>query len=290
MTDPESPEAEQSTTAWHPMLVALLEFYLPAGWRLHPELLLNRLPRRVDIVILRRIGEAAGAVRKIHSIFDYLRPHTLIEHKGPTDDLEPGDALTLLGYAAQYMRLAKVSDPKELCLMVVCDHIPPGFVAQVKRMRGTLAAAGNGLWRGEIAGMLLHGVETRKACRASPSEHMLYTFSSAYLKDPRGLRPLDEEEDRVYVWLSQQVAQFRKNRGDMTIRDLQLAEECFEEVMAKEVKSHPRILQKLMPTLTPKQRLKGLSPEQRIEGLTPEEILSALPPEVVKRFAKKLGR
>src|SRR6185436_8662517 len=125
------------------------------GWQLLPEFLLSRLPQRVDIVALRLLQEAAGVPRKIRSILDYLRPHTLLEYKGPTDELEPGDALTLVGYAMQYMRLVKVSDPDELCLMVVCDRIPPGFVKQVERHHGTLTSVGGGLWRGEIAGLLL---------------------------------------------------------------------------------------------------------------------------------------
>ncbi len=176
MTEPDLPEVE-STTAWHPMLVALLELYLPEGFQLLPEFLLSRLPQRVDIVVIRRVHEAAGRARKIHSILDHLRAHTLIEHKGPTDDLEPGDALTLLGYAAQYMRMAKVGDPSELCLMVVCDRIPSGFVAQVERMRGSLSRMGSGLWHGEVAGLLLHGVETREACRGGITERLLYAFS-----------------------------------------------------------------------------------------------------------------
>lgn len=98
------------------MLVALLEYYLPAGWQLLPEFLLGRLPQRVNIVVLRLVQQAADPARRLHSIFNHLRPHTLIEHKGPTDEIEPGDALTLLGYAAQYMRLNKLSEP---------DRAPP---------------------------------------------------------------------------------------------------------------------------------------------------------------------
>jgi hypothetical protein len=172
MAESESPDVE-SFTAWHPMLVALLEFYLPGGWRLVPELLLSRLPQRVDILVLRLVEAVAGEVRKLHSVFDHLRPHTLIEHKGPTDDLEPGDALTLLGYAGQYMRLARVSDPDEVCLMVICDHIPSGFVKQVERMGGTFEPIGAGLWRGKMAGLLMRGIETRVAYRTDPSEHLL---------------------------------------------------------------------------------------------------------------------
>ena len=34
------------------MLVTLLETFAPAGWKVIPELLLHRLPQRVDILIL----------------------------------------------------------------------------------------------------------------------------------------------------------------------------------------------------------------------------------------------
>lgn len=303
MTQPESSEIE-SVTAWHPMLVALLEFYLPGGWKLLPELLLSRLPQRVDIVVLRLTEAVAGPPRKLHSVFDHLRPYTLIEHKGPTDDLEPWDALTLLAYAGQYMRLAKVSDPDEVCLMVLCDRIPFGFVEQVKRMGGTFAALGAGLWRGQMAGMLLRGIETREAYRASPSEHLLYTFSRAYLTDPEGLLPLDAEEARVYTLLYQQVEQFRKKRGSMAIRDIEAAQKSYEEVLAEIVEqlspelrvrglAPDQIAKVLTPEqrlagLPPEQRLAGLPPEQRLAGLTPEQILNALPPEALEQLAHKL--
>lgn len=172
MAEPEGSPRE-SVTAWHPMLVALLEFYLPSGWRLTPELLLNRMPLRVDIVVLRLVNEPSGNARKLHSIFGHLRHHTLIEHKGPTDDLEPEDLLTLLAYGALYMRHNKLLDPDELCLMVVADRIPSGFVRQVERHRGTFAPLGGGLWRGELNGFSLHGVETREAFRRSPTERLL---------------------------------------------------------------------------------------------------------------------
>jgi hypothetical protein len=41
VTEPEPPEPPEAVTAWHPLLVALLEIFLPAGWTLIPELLLD---------------------------------------------------------------------------------------------------------------------------------------------------------------------------------------------------------------------------------------------------------
>jgi len=277
--DPESPETE-SFTAWHPMLVALLEFYLPEGWQLLAEHLLSRLPQRVDIVVLRLVDATAGPARKLHSVFDHLRPHTLIEHKGPTDDLEPGDALTLLGYAGQYMRLARVGDPGEVCLMVICDHIPNGFVRQVERMDGTFQPVGAGLWRGKMAGLLLRGIETRVACRTDPSEHLLYTFSRAYLTEPTALLPLDEEETRVYTLLYQQVEQFRRQRGAMAMRDVDAAKKSYEDVLLEAALQLPPA--RLLARLAPEQRLAGLAPEQRLAGLDRDHQALALPDEVLR--------
>ncbi|HSN98431.1 MAG TPA: hypothetical protein VLS89_09035 [Candidatus Nanopelagicales bacterium] len=269
MTQPETEKPPlEITTAWHPMLVALLETYLPGGWQLSPEFLLNRMPLRVDIVVLRRVDEPAGAIRKIHSIFDHLRPHTLIEHKGPTDELEPEDALALLSYGTQYMRLSGLLDPGELCLMVVCDRIPTSFVEQVKRHKGAFDPLGEGLWRGELAGFPLHGVETREACRRSPTERLLYAFSRAYLTDPEAILPLDPEEVGVYHSLYQQVEQFRRKRGAMAIKDYEAAQLSYEEVL--------------------EQMVERLPPEKRLRGLTAEEILKAIPPEVREQLAKKL--
>lgn len=279
--EPLAPDIETPTTAWHPMLVALLEFYLPAGWQLQPEFLLNRLPLRVDIVILRLIAEQAGTPRKLHSILDYLRPHTLIEHKGPTDDLAAEDVPTLLGYAGQYMRLAKVREPADLCLMVVCDHIPRAFLKQIERHEGKLEPIGGGLWRGKVAGFALHGVETRDACRQSPSERLLYAFSRSYLAAPAGLLPMDPEERRVYTALYEQVEQFRRNRGPMAMKDYEEAKEIHDELL-------DRYFEKMPPEKVAQKVAQKLTPEQRLAGLTPDEILNALTPEAREQLAKKL--
>jgi hypothetical protein len=228
----------------------------------------------------------------------------LIEHKGPTDDLEAEDALALLGYAYQYMRLVKVKDPAELCLMVVCDRISRPFAEQIERHEGTFSAMGGGLWRGKVSGFTLHGVETREACRQDATERLLYAFSRSYLADPEGILPLDPEEARVYDVLYQQVEQFRKNRGARAMKDYEAAKGSYEEVLEKLVERLPpeKRLRGLGPAqvvkafppeevaevLTPEQRLAGLAPEQRLAGLTLEQILNALPPEAREQLAKKL--
>jgi hypothetical protein len=124
-------------TAWHPLLVVLLEHLLPRAWyRLIPELQLTKEPQRVDTVIIRkRRAGAAPSPTHLVSVLDGLRDHTLVHFKGPSDALEASDALQLLGYAAQYMVLEGLGDPALLALRVIAPTLPPRFVAQRQSKR-----------------------------------------------------------------------------------------------------------------------------------------------------------
>ena len=48
-------------TAWHPLLVLLIEQLLPRErWQTVPEFQLSREPLRIDVVLIRRTGEPAA--------------------------------------------------------------------------------------------------------------------------------------------------------------------------------------------------------------------------------------
>jgi len=213
MTDPRDP---QNHVFWHPLLVLVLERFLPAGWQLLPELMLGRLPQRIDIVVLRLVDKPASPPERLHSIFDYLRPHTLIEHKGPTDDLDGADATVLLGYAMQYMVLNKLEDPGELCLMVICDRIPPSFPAQINRFGGHFEPSSGGLWRGTVCGMTLHGVETGTACADAPTERLLYPFARAF----GAVQPLTWNVDGTTLLLGGGAAEDLPARAYLAAKEL----------------------------------------------------------------------
>ena len=126
----------------------------------------------------------------------------------------------------------------------------------------------------------MHGVETKDAARRSSTERLLYAFSRAFLDDPHGGPPLDEEAKWVYALLHNQIEQFRKMRGPNAMKDYELAKKSLEELMEPVLEAMP--VQK---------RLRGLAAEQRLEGLAPEEIVrafEALPPEVRQRIKRRL--
>ena len=270
MTEPRDP---QTHVFWHPLLVLVLERFLPAGWQLLPELMLGRLPQRIDIVVSRLVDKPASPPERLHSIFDHLRPHTLIEHKGPTDDLEGSDATVLLGYAMQYMVLNELEDPGELCLMVICDRIPPSYPEQINRFGGRFEPRSGGLWHGTVCGMTLHGVETGTACADAPTERLLYPFARAFRKDPFALMPVDEEEARVYAALHDEIARIRRTKSAMATEEIDAVAESFEAVLVRMLKDGPpekisEFLRALDPD--PKQRLAGMGVQQILDGLSPE--------------------
>jgi hypothetical protein len=287
-------------TAWHPLLVFTIEHFAPANRKVLPEYHLNRLPQRVDIVVIEQENVPAAPVRKLRSIFDYARKRTLIEYKGVTDDLEPSDVFVLLGYACQYMAMHEVSDLHEMCLMVVADRIPKTFVARIEEMGGTFVSAENGLWQGELAGLSLHGVELREAYKTGPSEWFLGLFTRGFLqnpRDPRFTEGLDTEDLRLYALLRQHVQQLRRDPATMHLKDIDIAEESFNEVLKKIAACMPvedrlegLTLEQRFAGLTLEQRFAGLTPEQRLAGLTVEQLVDALSPEMLEGLARKAKR
>lgn len=270
----------QYKTAWHPLLVFTIERFAPADRQVLCEFSLNRLPQRVDIVLVEQRDVPALPARKLRSIFDHLRKHTLIEYKGVNDDLEKADVTTLLAYAGQYMTMHEVFEPEDMCLMVIADRISNTFVKQIQRLAGTFEPVGNGLWNGRFAGLPMRGVELREAYKTSPSERLLYLFTRAFLDDPRALirmKELDEEESHMYRLLHRHVQQFRREPMTMDLKDLDDAGTRLRKAYTE-----------LIADATIEERLEGLTPEQRFAGLTPEQIAAALPPEAIAIIARKL--
>jgi hypothetical protein len=275
-------------TPWHPLFALAINRFAPADRETSSEVSLSRLPQRVDIVVVQRENVAPAAVHKFHSVFDHARKHTLIEYKGVTDDLEPADVFTLLSYAGLYMREHGVFDPKEMCLMVVADRIPTTFVEQVKRMGGEFVLAGNGLYKGRLSGLPLHGVELREAYKTGPSERLLYMFTREFLHDHGPIKLLDSDEKNVYRLLAEHVQQLGRNRATMDMKDLDIAAESYDDGLIALLQfATPRQLaaaftpEQLAAALAPEQRLAGLAPEQRLAGLAPEQRLAGLAPDQV---------
>jgi hypothetical protein len=273
-------------TPWHPLFALAIMRFAPKDRETSSEVSLSRLPLRVDIVVIQRENAAPAMAHKFRSIFDHTRKHTLIEYKGVTDDLEPADVFTLLAYAGLYMRERGVFDPEDVCLMVVADRIPKGFVEQIQRMKGEFVPVGNGLFEGHICGLPLHGVELSEAYKAGPSERLLYAFTRSFLEDHGPIKLLDTEEMAVYRLFAEHVQQLRGNRATMDMKDLDLAAKSYQDALndliaiaTPEQRLAGLAPEQVFAAFAPEQRLAGLAPEQRLAGLAPEQVFAAFAPE-----------
>jgi hypothetical protein len=89
----------KTRTWWHPLLARLMDHLLCGGYSVQEEVLVGKLPLRVDILLVRREGGGLSEAsrRDLSVLVPLLNRYTLIEFKGPTDSVEPGDAAQLFG-------------------------------------------------------------------------------------------------------------------------------------------------------------------------------------------------
>jgi hypothetical protein len=154
MSDPPDGDGHLRT-AWHPLLVMLLELLLPPEhWQVVAEYPLTREPRRIDAVIVRRLDDDAGwQPQYLRSVLADLSAHNLVHFKGATDALDRSDALQVLSYALQYAIAERLEALDVLTLRVVAPTLTPRFQAQWLALGGTLSpsttpgcARGAGCW------------------------------------------------------------------------------------------------------------------------------------------------
>ncbi len=120
----------KTRTFWHPLLVQLLEFALSSAYKVLEEVLVGKMPLRVDIVLVRREGgelSEAGR-REISALVPLLNRFTLIEFKGPTDSLERGDFAQLAGCAFLWHSQQSEPIPREdVSLVIVAPTLTGPF-------------------------------------------------------------------------------------------------------------------------------------------------------------------
>jgi len=89
----------KTRTWWHPLLARLLDHVLANAYTVLDEVLVGKMPLRVDILLIRQEqGQLSEAARlDLAALLPLLNRFTLIEFKGPTDSLDPGDLAQLIG-------------------------------------------------------------------------------------------------------------------------------------------------------------------------------------------------
>ena len=270
-------------TAWHPVFVLLLEQQLPTElWHVVAEYVLTREPRRIDAVVIHRVGARPDwHPEYLRSVLDDLRDHNVVHFKGATDDLEAADALQVLSYACQYMIHAGLGDPAAVSVRVVAPTLTARFRAQVVALGGALAkTAQDGVFEGALGAFALRVVETAVVWPQA-HEHLLYAVSPACLDDtqPRA-HGFDDRERALFYHLAQVIARLASDpKWKAIMKDAALVEASAEATIKDLIAKLPAAWR--LAGLKPEERVAGLKPEERVAGLEPDAVLAHFEPEAV---------
>jgi hypothetical protein len=139
--------------------------------------------------------------------------------------------------------------PRDLTLVLVAASVTSALRDEINRMGWTVTPLGDGYGRIDGGVYATYLVITDEIAPAERDD-FLAIFSHHRATDPAAVR-----------WFQQWFAE-----GTMTHNIQQL--EDYKEV-----------LQKLMESLSPAERLAGLAPEERLAGLAPKERVAGLAPE-----------
>ena len=219
-----------------------------------------------------------------------LNRFTLIEFKGPTDSLEPGDLAQLVGcsflwHSQQAERLPQA----DISLIVLAPNLNDPARAELQSLGWQVSQHEAGVYR--IAGGPFTTWLVETDVMAKLGQPVLSLMSRVFLNDhERIIGQLRETgHDVLLCYVLQQVAQFRNMGKEFAMQHA--GTEYLDEVedeLTTVLDAMPVELR--LRGLPAEERLRGLSPEDRVRGLSPEELAGGLNKDQAVRLRELLER
>jgi hypothetical protein len=246
-------------TGWHPGFAQLISERGPGDIEVQAEVQLSRLPRRADLLLLRRTGKtrAPRPAQVLRGLWPLIGKVALVEFKSPGHEFREGDLVKLCSYGLEYLHIHRsdLADVLDLTLVLVTPRLNGAVHRDLAFTHGALRPldperTGYASIVGGVHYVRTVLVTTDEVSRAE-NDAFLSIFSHTDIPDPAA-------DHWFRGWVAQQV----KTMGDPA-----------------KIQDFDPIIQKLLARLTPEERLKGLAPEERVAGLAPEERVAGLAPE-----------
>jgi len=261
-----SKEQRARRTGWHPGFAQLAIERRPGNFEVLSEVQLSQDPRRADLLLVRRIGEAAGrSAQTLRGLWPLIPRVGLVEFKSPSHGFRRGDLMKLYSYGFHYLERHRdeFSSPRELVLVLVNPSITPTLRDEVAFLEGTIEPLGNGYARVADAVEWLQTiiVSTDEVAEAE-NDACLSIFSHKDMDDPEAVH-----------WFRQWLAQEVTIMGDPA-----------------EIKDFDDMWNKLLHMLPLEKRLEGLSIEERLAGLSSDERLAGLSRAELEQLIAKARR
>lgn len=115
-------------------------------------------------------------------------------------------------------------------LRVLAPSITPRFRRALAQLGCELMTRSEGVSEGMLGPFTLRVVEAEAASRTA-GERLLYTFSPALLRNPRGVGKLDEIEATLFQNLTRHVEQLRSHEDAMAMKDIPIMRQSYSEAM-----------------------------------------------------------
>jgi hypothetical protein len=276
----------KTRTWWHPLLARLLDYELATAYAVRDEVLVGKLPLRVDILLIRREAGQLSEVgrRDLSVLMPLLNRFTLIEFKGPTDTLEPGDLAQLVGCAFLWHGQQAERVPQaDISLIVLAPSVNEAIRDELRCLEWQISEHEAGVHRITGGPFTLWLIETD--VMAKRGQPVLSLVSRVFLKEHERIieQLMRTGHGMLLCYTLQQIEQFRSLGEEFAMQhaDTEYLEEVEDE------------LQKVLNTISVEKRLRGLPAEERLRGLPAEERLRGLSSEeVLRRFTpgEVLGR
>ena len=292
----------KTRTWWHPLLVRLLDHLLATAYTVQDEVLVGRMPLRVDIVLIQREqGQlSAAAERDLGVLVRLLNRFTLVEFKGPTDVLELGDLAQLMSCA--FLWHSQQPDPvlaDEVTLLVLAPRLNEAFRADLRSLGWRAEEQEPGVFAIVGAPWTTWLLETDAL--ADRGEPVLSLVSHVFLEDHERIIETLRGTGRtpILYYMLQQIQQFRELGEGFAMQHTETAylgelEEELKTAVLEAIPPEDRLRgltpEDLRHTFSPEELLRGLPPEDRLRGLPPEDRLRGLNPEELEQLRELLER
>ena len=218
-----------------------------------------------------------------------LNRFTLIEFKGPTDTLEPGDLAQLVGCAfLWHSQQAERLPQADISLVVLAPSVNEASRDELHSLGWQISKHEAGVHRVAGSPFTMFLIETD--VMAELGQPILSLVSRVILNDhERILEQLSRTGHGLLLcYMLQQIEQFRNLGEDFAMQhtDTEYMGELEEELQTAVLEAIP--VEKRLRGLPAEERLRGLSPEEVLRRFTPEEVAGGLSDEQAARLRELL--
>ncbi len=292
-TAPEtSKETQSKRKLWDPFFKEFLALLFSGlGASIETEIEVNRVPQRIDALVLLESAAARARVRA-NPLLSYLRTHNLFEFKGQNDPLNASAYHRICMRARGYLADKQVP-ATELTLTIVSSRKP-----RVLLSRPPFGAPWEPLEAGHyrlMDGVPVHLLICNEVALVEPN-YWLLLFASSQKQFRAFLRRVITEENTLYfdsaLYLQPEVTEEvceMEGRQDLFQSRLREVATTLGPKLLSALTSEERA--DMLARLSPQERtdmlvslpaaeradmLARLSPDERVKGLSPEERLAGL--------------